>query len=156
MIEPILKAQLERDEGRRLKAYRDSSTLMTGGLWTIGVGHLLGGSPRMSSITDDECDTLLARDIEIAVEGLDRVFGQRLVTLDASRMRALVNMMFNRGEERVRHSTTITPAIKEVLASLTRSDWSKVSAAILASPWAAQIKGRGVRLAKQLETGVDQ
>lgn len=148
MIEPLLKAQLERDEGRRLTAYRD-----TAGYWTIGVGHLLGTSPRMSSITNDECDALLARDIEIAVTSLGRVFsGMGLATIDGPRMRALVNMMFNRGEEHVRQSTTITPAIKE---ALTTGNWHPVSNAILASPWGAQIKDRAKRLAQQFETGRD-
>lgn len=157
MIEPYLKAQLERDEGRRLKAYRDTSTLMAGGLWTIGVGHLLGGSPRMSSITDDECDALLEMDVAIAIKSLGRVFGDSLAKLDAPRMRAMVNMMFNRGEGRVKDSTTITPAIRRALASdFTAQAWVEVAKAIRASEWAKQIKDRGERLAKQFETGVDQ
>lgn len=162
MIEPILKAQLERDEGRHLKAYRDTSTLVDGGFWTIGVGHLLGGGPRMSSITDQECDALLAGDIEVAVNALNRVFGIiALSALNPARMRAMVNMAFNRGEGRMRTSTTITPAIKVAL-HYRQADpefypaWAEVSKAIKASPWAAQIKGRADRLAKQFETGVDQ
>lgn len=150
MIEPILKSQLERDEGRRLKAYLDNATPPN---WTIGVGHLLGSSPRMSTITDDECDALLTRDIEIATQSLGRVFGFPLARLGGPRMRALVNMMFNRGEEHVRDSTTITPAIKLALAT---DNWHPVKTAIEASPWAVQIKGRAVRLAKQFETGEDQ
>ena len=151
-MDSILKAQLSRDEGRELKAYRDSN-----GYWTIGVGHLLGSSPRMSSITDAECDTLLAADVEVAIRSLQAVFGSVIGIIDPPRFHALVNMMFNRGEEHVRQSTTITPAIKAalVLPSLD-SGWKAVSDAILASPWAQQIGQRAVRLAKQLETGVDQ
>jgi GH24 family phage-related lysozyme (muramidase) len=157
MIEPILKEQLERDEGRQLKAYRDSV-----GVWTIGVGHLLGSSPRMSWITNEECDALLRADVEEAITSLSNVFGVvELQRLNAPRMRAMVNMMFNRGEGHVRRSTTITPAIKHALGIMaTQSSntevWKAVSDAILASPWAAQIKSRGNRLAKQFETGQDQ
>jgi len=158
MIEPILKAQLERDEGRKLVAYRDSA-----GYWTIGVGHLLGTSPRMSSITDEECDALLRADVEEAIRSLSNVFGEKeiLLGLNQPRMRAMVNMMFNRGEGRVRSSTTITPAIKRALGIMQTQPqntevWKAVSDAILASPWAAQIKSRGNRLAKQFETGEDQ
>jgi len=147
MIEPIIKGQLERDEGRRLRAYRD-----TNGFWTIGVGHLLGLSPRMSDITDAECDALLAMDIEIASRSVGSVFGFPVARIEAARLRALVNMMFNRGEEHVRSSTTITPAIKQALDD---GDWKPVSAAILASPWGAQIKDRAKRLAQQFETGRD-
>jgi lysozyme len=149
MIEPLIKAQLERDEGRRLRAYRD-----TNGYWTIGVGHLLGSSPRMSDITDAECDALLAMDIEIAVRAIGRVFDSKAAWLEPARMRALVNMMFNRGEEHVQSSTTITPAIKEALNGT--AGWGMVAAAIKASPWGAQIGKRAERLAKQFETGLDQ
>lgn len=146
-MEPLLKAQLERDEGRRLVAYRDSN-----GYWTIGVGHLLGTSPRMSSITDAECDALLAMDVEIATKSLGKVFGFPLARLDAPRMRAMVNMMFNRGIEHVQQSTTITPAIKRALDD---GNWKPVGDAILASPWGTQIKDRAKRLAKQFTEGVD-
>jgi len=147
MIEPVIKGQLERDEGRRLLAYRD-----TNGFWTIGVGHLLGSSPRMSSITDAECDALLAADIEVATTAVGHVFGFAIARIEAARLRALVNMMFNRGEERVRVSTTITPAIKQALDD---GNWKPVGVAILASPWGSQIKDRAKRLAQQFETGRD-
>lgn len=153
MIEPILKAQLERDEGRLLTAYKD-----TAGYWTIGVGHLLGPHARMTVIRDDECDALLARDVEDSITALTRVFGDDVRNLDAPRFRAMVNMAFNRGERHMRDSTTITPAIKYALhgVPLLTDDWKPVSDAILASPWAKQIGARAVRLAKQFETGSDQ
>lgn len=156
-MDPILKAQLERDEGRRLVAYKD-----TNGNWTIGIGHLLGSSPRMSSITDAECDALFVADVEIAIKAIDRVFpeanlGGNFPHLIDARFRAAVNMAFNRGEEHMRQSTTITPAIRHALTVPTFIPaWEAVSYAILASPWCAQIGDRGKRLAKQFETGEDQ
>ena len=159
MIEPILKAQLSRDEGRLLYAYLDSE-----GYWTIGVGHLLErkknvARPRMAQITDDECDALLAMDVEIAVKALGRVF-TNLHRIDGPRLRAMVNMMFNRGEDAVEKSTTITPALKTALDVMSwkrgEEEWKAVGNAILASEWGKQIKARGERLAKQFETGVDQ
>lgn len=146
-MDRILKAALERDEGRHLVAYRDINNN-----WTTGVGHLLGSSPRMSSITDDECDALLLWDVHVAEDAAHAIFGPML-TIGAARYRAIVNMTFNRGGERVRTSTTITPAIK---AALVNGNWKAVSDAVLASEWGIQIKDRGKRLAKQFETGVDQ
>jgi GH24 family phage-related lysozyme (muramidase) len=153
-MDTLLKTQLERDEGRRLRAYRDSN-----GYWTIGVGHLLGSSPRMSDITDAECDALLTADIQTAVTSIMHVFGAGTSLLvfaskEFARYRALINMAFNRGEEHMRQSTTITPAIKAALMGT--GTWAAVAHAIRTSPWAAQIGARGERLAKQFETGQDQ
>ena len=145
-----LRAELSRDEGRRLAAYRD-----TNGFWTIGVGHLLGGSPRMSSITERECDALLDADLDDAWQSVRRVFPFVDAWPDTAeadvRSRALVNMIFNRGEERVRHSTSISPAIFKANET---GDWSPVASAILCSPWAVQVGPRAERLADMLRTGV--
>jgi lysozyme len=156
-MDTFLKQQLERDEGRRLLAYKDSA-----GYWTIGVGHLLGTSPRMSTITDAECDALLIADVEEAIRSLSKVFGPvEIARCTAPRWRALVNMMFNRGLEHVQNSTTITPAIKTALNVMAfkpyaDAEWKAVSDAILVSPWAKQIGARALRLAKQFEKGEDQ
>jgi Straboviridae endolysin len=154
MLDQILKKQLERDEGRRLRAYRDSR-----GYWTIGVGHLLGSTPRMSDITENECDALLSVDIDIAERACRSVFGASVfgVIGNAARCRALLNMAFNRGEGHMRDSTTITPAIKQALTSpFTAQAWVEVAKAIRQSPWAVQIGARATRLAKQFEDGEDQ
>ncbi len=141
-----LRTDLYRDEGKKLDAYRD-----TRGFWTIGCGHLLGGSPRMSSITGRECDALLNIDIEDALAATIRVFPFAEM-LDDVRLRAIVNMTFNRGEERMRRSETIGPAIRT--ARMT-GDWVPVDSAIMASPWAAEVGDRAVRLAHMLVTGTD-
>jgi lysozyme len=143
-----LEDELTRDEGKRLIAYKDSR-----GFWTVGVGHLLGSTPRMSSVTDAECYAMLDADIAEAVAAVRRVFSPSPGWEDAEdvRMRALVNMTFNRGEEGMRSSTTITPAIKAAMAGT--GSWTDVATAIAASPWAAQVGARATRLAHMLETG---
>lgn len=152
-----LRSELSRDEGRKLRAYKDSL-----GYWTIGVGHLLGSSPRMSDITEAECDALLDADIEVAYQSVKRVFPEaRLDTghelLVPVRVRALVNMMFNRGEGRMKTSTSITPAIKAAILADTDHDimWKRVTEAIKKSEWASQVGARATRLAHMLETGED-
>ncbi len=149
-----LRDELVRDEGLRLKAYKD-----TNGFWTIGVGHLLGSTPRMTEITKDEAFALLVTDVEEAEAALQNVFGDipncncghHLCDPERVRYRALVNMAFNRGEKHMRESTTITPAIKTALQT---GKWAPVSTAIMASPWAKQIGARANRLAQMLETGI--
>ncbi len=157
MNDLLLREQLACDEGKRLVAYRDSN-----GYWTIGVGHLLGASPRMSSITEDECEALLDHDIDAAFESVKRVFPEanlygNFPRIEGARLRALVNMMFNRGEQHMRQSTTITPAIKAALVANIDHDiaWQKVADAIDVSPWAAQVGARAARIATMLQTGVD-
>jgi lysozyme len=144
-----LQADLERDEGRVLTAYKD-----TNGFWTIGVGHLLGAHARMTAITDNECNALLEWDVRAAIAVACRVFSVDSIVFgdgpNAVRGRAIVNMTFNRGETRMKNSTTITPAIKKGLAT---DDWAGITAIILVTPWAKQVGKRANRLAAMLETG---
>ena len=149
-----LYLDLVRDEGKELVSYQD-----TKGLWTIGVGHLLGKTRRMIEITEEECQALFAVDAAEAEDIARRVLDPTNMwhlTGDV-RQRALINMAFNRGEGNMRKSTTITPAIKAALVATIDHDiaWTKVATAIKASPWAAEIKDRAVRLAYMLETGKD-
>jgi len=152
-VDKQLREELVRDEGCRLKAYRD-----TNGFWTIGIGHLLGATARMTEITLSEAYALLEADIRVAEDAVNAVFPEfsvcdcthQVCEADRVRKRALINMAFNRGEGNMRSSTTITPAIKAAIVS---KDWSKVGSAILASPWGKQIGTRANRLAQMLETG---
>jgi len=89
----------------------------------------------------------LALDIEDAESAVHMVFGPCL-NVRPTRWRALVNMAFNRGQNNMQHSTTITPAIK---AALDGGDWSAVTAAIASSPWAKQVGARALRIAYTLE-----
>jgi len=143
-----LKQELAADEGRRLATYRD-----TAGYWTIGVGHLLGGSPRMSSITDDECDALLERDIQHA-EKLARSLVPEFDTMADARQRALVNMAFNRGGH-LASSTKILPAIRLAAQTQLETDWSQVPTSMAGSTWAKQVGARAARLGKMFATGLD-
>ena len=142
-MDSLLRDELIRDEGLRLSAYKD-----TNGFWTIGVGHLLGGGllPRMNNISMREATALLAVDVEDAEAAVKMVFGP--IVVHPVRWRALVNMAFNRGQDAMQHSTTITPAIKAALAG---AGWDLVTAAIGASPWAKQVGARATRLAFMLE-----
>jgi|SRR6267142_2775057 len=149
-----LRNELIRDEGLKLTAYQDIN-----GFWTIGVGHLLGTERRMVSITVQEADALLDYDVSVALEAVKRVFPK--ANLDGNfprisdvRLRALVNMMFNRGEARMRESTSITPAIRVAIQTDAVTSWAQVAVAIMTSPWAKQVGDRAHRLALMLGTGV--
>lgn len=141
-----LRSELVRDEGLRLTPYRD-----TNGFFTIGIGHLLGGHPRMTLITVAEANALYDVDV-FAAEILARQCVPMFDALSDVRQRALVNMAFNRGNH-MRDSSTITPAINVAAQTGRSEDWAKVSVAIAGSPWAKQVGLRATRLAFMLETG---
>lgn len=134
-----LRQELTRDEGQKLVAYQD-----TQGLWTIGVGHLLGHNQRMSNITFAEAQALLDLDISIA-EALARKLVPEFDTLTDDRQRALVNMAFNRGNN-LATSSTILPAIQAAAQSQNEADWAKVPDAIKGTQWATQVGARADRL----------
>jgi lysozyme len=145
----LMRKELIADEGLKLTSYQD-----TRGFWTIGVGHLLGKERRMLTITLDEAMALLDWDIDLAfkivVKAVPMINMGSYSREYEVRLRALVNMAFNRGNNMIT-STTITPAI---VKAEDLNDWTHVREVIMASPWAAQLPFRAARLAAMLETGV--
>lgn len=137
-----LKDELTRDEGRRLHAYRDSV-----GLYTIGVGHLLGETPRMLDVTAAECDALLDHDIDQAEAVASSLIRNADVWNNEARSRAVVNMAFNLGNR--------LKEFKRFLAAVDASEWEKAAAEMMDSKWAKQVGNRADRLAKMIATGID-
>lgn len=89
LCSPELIAFLSRWEGRRLKPYQDVA-----GLWTVGVGHLLGrATPTQWLYTEAEVDELLSRDLERIGRGVERLCGP----LAQHRFFSLVSFAFNVG-----------------------------------------------------------
>jgi lysozyme len=138
-----LKEELKRDEGIRLKAYQD-----TVGLWTIGVGHLLGVEQRMSDITAGEASALLDYDINIAIERAIQLIDPPLAIPlpgDDVRLRALVNMSFNLGGR--------LAGFKKFLAAYNARDWETAAKEMMDSRWAEQVGSRAVRLRDMILEG---
>ena len=130
-----LRDELMRDEGIRLDAYQD-----TVGLWTIGVGHLLGKEKRMTEITKFEAEALLDADIWVAW-ALAKVYAPTVVNnalYGHSRERALVNMAFNLG--------TRLGGFKRFLAAVNAHDWTTAAREMMDSKWAKQVGARAIRL----------
>ncbi len=141
MFDPeLLRKELMQDEGFKLESYQD-----TVGLWTIGVGHLLGKERRMLKITLREAIALLDCDILDAEEALDRSipFWKRL---DDVRQRALMNMSFNLGAR--------LAGFTKFKQSLAVANWTEARTQMLDSRWAEQVHARAIRLADMIEKGV--
>lgn len=140
----VLKDELVRDEGLKLVSYQDSV-----GLWTIGVGHLLGDRRRMSEITNSEAMALLDADIDNA-EGTVKMLvyaysAWQELKVEEVRSRALVNMAFNLGGR--------LAGFKRFLAAVNSRDWTTAGVEMADSQWARQVGERAVRLRKMIETG---
>lgn len=138
----LLKQELMRDEGVRLESYQDSV-----GLWTIGVGHLLGPTRRMTTITRDEMWALLEHDIDIALDGthlLATRWGNP--EFSSARGRALVNMAFNLGVNRL-------AGFKKFLAAYKAGDWKTAAKEMMDSRWAQQVGPRADRLRDMILNG---
>lgn len=131
-----LREQLKRDEGERLKPYRDSV-----GKLTIGVGRNLDDV----GLSPDEVDYLLSNDIRRAQEG---VLGALpwTIGLDEPRFAVLVNMAFNMGLRGML-------GFRKMLEAVAQADYESAAAELLDSTYAQQVGQRAQRLARQLVTG---
>lgn len=129
-----LMEDLIRDEGLKLKPYRDTVSKLT-----VGVGRNLDDR----GITRDEALYLLGNDVNVTIKDLDAVLPEWRLLGD-SRARALANMMFNLG--RVRFCQFV-----KMLDAIRRHDFEEAARECLESKWASQVGDRAKRIAKMLE-----
>jgi lysozyme len=129
MIEQ-LTGDLIRDEGLRLKPYKD-----TVGKLTIGIGRNLDDV----GITENEARYLLENDIGVAMSELDR---EALWWRDLPEpaQRGLVNMCFNLGWPRL-------SKFMGMLGALEAGDYHSAAEEALDSRWSAQVGDRARRIA---------
>lgn len=131
-----LRHDLLRDEGLRLKPYRDSV-----GKLTIGVGRNLDDL----GITEREAMDLLANDIARTEVELDRALPWWRDLTDG-RQRALLNMAFNLGVPRL-------VGFRRMLAALAGGEYETAAVEALDSQWARQVGDRARRIADLLRRG---
>ena len=125
-----IMADLQRDEGLRLKPYRDSV-----GKLTIGFGRNLDDV----GITEREAEILLDNDMAKTFADLDRALPWWR-DLPPFQQRGLANMAFNLGLPRLL-------TFKKMLAALEAGDGERAAIEALDSIWAGQVKGRADRIA---------
>lgn len=134
-----LRAQLIRDEGLRLRAYRDPC-----GKTTIGVGRNLDDR----GVTEDEAMFLLANDINEVVSEVSAAFPWTS-NLNDARFAVLANMAFNMGLGGLL-------LFDRMLDALRNGDFETAACEMVQSRWACQVGARATRLAEQMRTGVWQ
>jgi len=128
--------ELRRDEGVRLKPYKD-----TVGKWTIACGRNLSDN----GISTDEMLLMLHNDIDAASKGLDRALPWWR-EMSEPRQRALVNMCFNLGLPRLLQ-------FKTMLRHLEAGEYEAAADAALDSRWALQVGERSDRIAELFRKG---
>jgi lysozyme len=152
----LMREELIRDEGERLKAYRD-----TVGKWTIGVGRNLDdcgifpheaaalgittASVKANGITKEQSAALLDSDIDRVTDGLDKKLPWWR-KLDPVRQRVVINMAFNMGTDGLL-------GFKNTLRMIDQRDYAGASQGMLASKWARQVGARAARLATMMRQG---
>lgn len=129
----ILKKDLIRDEGMRLKPYR-----CTAGKLTIGVGRNLDDV----GISEKEALDMLQTDIVRVYDALTKSLAF-FPNLSQNQQRALVNMGFNLGVSKLLK-------FKKMLAELSRGNGEAAAKEALDSKWAGQVGDRATRVAELL------
>lgn len=132
----LMKFELRRDEGVRLKPYRD-----TVGKLTLGVGRNLDDV----GITSEEADYLLENDIGRAAADLDRNLPWWR-GLSEARQRAILNMAFNLGLPRLL-------GFGNMIHALHSGEYDRAAAEALDSRWARQVGARAQRIAEMFREG---
>lgn len=135
MDRELLRSQLERHEGLRLKPYRDIV-----GKLTVGYGRNLEDV----GISRDEADFMLDNDIDQVEQYLETV--DEYNELDEVRQTVLANLCFNVGFHGLMK-------FKRMWAALGRGDYSRAADEMLDSKWARQVGYRAQELAEIMRTG---
>ena len=130
-----VEKQLIRDEGVRLKPYRD-----TVGKLTIGIGRNLDDN----GIRENEALFMLRQDVLQAVSEVQTL--PCFKKINEARQGVMVNLCFNMGISRLL-------GFKKMLAALDDLDYVTAAAEMMDSKWAKQVGVRAVRLSEQLKSG---
>lgn len=132
----VAKALLMRQEGLRLKSYKD-----TMGKSTIGYGRCLD----TEGITEAEAQHLLANDIVNFYKALQKQFAWYYM-LDDVRQLALLSMVYNLGMDGLLR-------FKRMLIALEGKKWNIAAIEALDSEWHTQVGKRAEEIANMFQTG---
>lgn len=125
-----------RREGLKNTVYID-----TVGVPTIGIGHNLH-----TPISEKAIYQIFTDDVNEKIAELDAHLPW-WKTLDDIRQLVILDMAFNLGVEGLL-------AFHTTLAHIQAGEYEAASVSMLESKWATQVKGRAVRLAEAMKTGV--
>jgi lysozyme len=146
MVDPILQAQIERDEGLSLTAYPDP--LSGGEPYTVGWGCTGPDIGPTTVWTQEQAVAALQERLEANQTALLTALPW-VAQLTPPRQRVLSNMQYNMGLNGLL-------GFRHMLAACQAGQYSQAAEQMLSSHWANQVPQRATRLAEQMESGVDQ
>jgi len=117
-----IRADLERHEGRRSKLYRCTAGKLTGGV---------GFNFDDNALPDFIIDLLLDHSIDVATSDLKIIFGEQLDSFPDHVKRALINMSFQMGYNRLSKFHNTINLIKQ-------GEFKRAAAEVLDSKWARE------------------
>ena len=131
-------------EGFKTKPYKDSL-----GLWTIGVGHLIGDGKTLHpewdrELTKEEVGALFAKDYEHHRRQAEKLPGWSLA--NEKGQAALIDLTFNMGPG-------WAGKFKKGVQALLKGDFKTAADEFVDSNWFKQVKGRGVTVTNLLRDG---
>ena len=139
--EDKLRYELIRDEGKRLKPYRDSL-----GNFTVGIGHLIQPGEPITPITEAQCFNLFLLDVADAENKLNGILpGWR--NYSNVRQRALLNLTFNLGHT--------LKKFQRFLTAMQREDYHSAGEHLRDSLWFRQVGLRGPRIIHMIQNDSD-
>lgn len=135
-----LLAQLRRDEGEVLSAYKDHL-----GFWTIGIGILID-KRKGGGLRPEESEWLTGNRIDLLDAEL-RANYSWFSGLNEARQAALLNMRYQLGQDGLAN-------FKRMLAAVRDERWYEAETEALDSKWAREdTPTRAKRVARQIATG---
>jgi lysozyme len=128
------------EEGYRNKSYRD-----TEGLWTIGIGHLLGADNQYQNLvwSDEKIHNVFEQDFQEAVKTAKKL-ALNFDSLPAKTQIGLIDMSFNLGYRRL-------SKFYQTLKFINEGKLEEAAAQALKSKWARQLPNRSKRVAELLK-----
>lgn len=118
---------------------------------TAGVGHLLLPSERSQynigdPVSRTQVEEWLAQDVQIAIQGCERIYGSSWSGLDDTRKQVLINMCFNLGEGGL-------GAFRNMNAAVKRGDFETAAKQMRDSLWYNQVGNRAEELRVKMLRG---
>lgn len=136
------RRMLLRDEGSRPYPYDDASGkfIYGTGRVTVGIGRNLEANP----LSDIAIDLLLLEDLTRAEAGARRILGNsNFQALTENRKLAVINLVFNLGEDGFSKFSTTIKFLKE-------RDYESAALNLLKSKYATQVKTRANRVSEMI------
>ena len=126
---------IKKNEGVRYRPYKDSL-----GLWTIGVGHLIGDGKTLPpeynrEFSKEEVDAMFAKDFKYHQDAAEKIPG--FFDLNTGGQAALTDMTFNMGPSWYKRWKNFTSALEV-------GDEDRAADNLVASKWYGQVGKRAV------------